>query len=73
MALGVELPKQVFGHPWVLVNKSKMSKSVGNTMYTDDLVKYFGVDQVDIMSSMKFLFLQDGNITFELLIERSNS
>jgi len=73
MALGVELPKQVFGHPWVLVNKSKMSKSVGNTMYTDDLVKYFGVDQVRYYVLHEIPFSADGNITYELLIERSNS
>ena len=73
MALGLELPKQVFGHPWVLVNKSKMSKSVGNTLYTDDLVRYFGVDTVRYYVLHEIPFAQDGNITFELLIERNNS
>lgn len=73
MALGVELPKQVFGHPWVLVNKSKMSKSVGNTLYTDELVKYFGVDPVRYYVLHEIPYAQDGNITFELLIERNNS
>lgn len=73
MALGLELPKQVFGHPWVLVNKSKMSKSVGNTMYTDDLVKYFGVDTVRYYVLHEIPFSADGNITYELLIERNNS
>jgi methionyl-tRNA synthetase len=73
MALGLELPKQVFGHPWVLVNKSKMSKSVGNTLYTDDLVRYFGVDAVRYYVLHEIPFAQDGNITFELLIERNNS
>jgi len=73
MALGLELPKQVFGHPWVLVNKSKMSKSVGNTMYTDDLVKYFGVDPVRYYVLHEIPFAADGNITYELLIERNNS
>ncbi len=73
MALGLELPKQVFGHPWVLVNKSKMSKSVGNTLYTDDLVRYFGVDTVRYYVLHEIPFSQDGNITFELLIERNNS
>ena len=73
MALGLDLPKQVFGHPWVLVNKSKMSKSVGNTLYTDDLVRYFGVDTVRYYVLHEIPFSQDGNITFELLIERNNS
>ncbi|MDO9628481.1 MAG: methionine--tRNA ligase [Acholeplasmataceae bacterium] len=73
MALGLELPKQVFGHPWVLVNKSKMSKSVGNVLYTDDLVRYFGVDAVRYYVLHEIPFSQDGNITFELLIERNNS
>lgn len=73
MALGLELPKQVFGHPWVLVNKSKMSKSVGNTMYTDDLVKYFGVDAVRYYVLHEIPFSADGNITYELVIERNNS
>jgi methionyl-tRNA synthetase len=73
MALGVELPKQVFGHPWILVNKGKMSKSVGNTMYTDDLVKYFGVDAVRYYVLHEIPFAQDGNITYELMIERNNS
>jgi len=73
MALGIELPKQVFGHPWVLVNKSKMSKSVGNTLYTDELVKYFGVDPVRYYVLHEIPYAQDGNITFELLMERNNS
>ena len=73
MALGLELPKKVFGHPWILVNKGKMSKSVGNTMYTDDLVKYFGVDTVRYYVLHEIPFAQDGNITYELLIERNNS
>lgn len=73
MALGLELPKTIFGHPWVLVNKSKMSKSVGNTMYTDDLVKYFGVDPVRYYVLHEIPFAADGNITYELVIERNNS
>ena len=73
MALGVELPKQVFGHPWILVNKGKMSKSVGNVLYTDDLVRYFGVDPVRYYVLHEIPYAQDGNITFELLIERNNS
>ncbi len=73
MALGLELPKQVFGHPWILVNKGKMSKSIGNVMYTDDLVRYFGIDTVRYYVLHEIPFSQDGNITFELLIERNNS
>lgn len=73
MALGVELPKQIFGHPWILVNKGKMSKSVGNVMYTDDLVKYFGVDAVRYYVLHEIPYAQDGNITYELMIERNNS
>jgi methionyl-tRNA synthetase len=73
MALGLELPKQVFGHPWILVNKGKMSKSVGNTLYTDDLVKYFGVDPIRYYVLHEIPFAQDGNLTFELIIERNNS
>ncbi len=73
IALGLELPKQIFGHPWVLVNKSKMSKSVGNVMYTDDLVRYFGVDTVRYYVLHEIPYAQDGNITYELLIERNNS
>ncbi len=73
MALGLELPKQVFGHPWILVNKGKMSKSVGNVMYTDDLVRYFGVDTIRYYVLHEIPFAQDGNITFELIIERNNS
>ncbi len=73
MALGLKLPKQVFGHPWILVNKGKMSKSVGNVLYTDDLVRYFGVDPVRYYVLHEIPYAQDGNITFELLIERNNS
>ncbi|MBU1093752.1 MAG: methionine--tRNA ligase [Firmicutes bacterium] len=73
MALGLELPKQIFGHPWILVNKGKMSKSVGNVMYTDDLVRYFGVDTIRYYVLHEIPFAQDGNITFELIIERNNS
>ncbi len=73
LALGLELPKQIFGHPWILVNKGKMSKSVGNVMYTDDLVRYFGVDTVRYYVLHEIPFAQDGNITYELLIERNNS
>jgi len=73
MAIGVELPKQVFGHPWVLFNKNKMSKSTGNVMYTDDIVKYFGVDALRYYVLHEIPYAQDGNITYELLIERNNT
>jgi len=73
IALGLELPKKVFGHPWILVNKGKMSKSVGNTLYTDELVKYFSVDTIRYYVLHEIPFAQDGNITFELIIERNNS
>ncbi|MCF7931654.1 MAG: methionine--tRNA ligase [Acholeplasmataceae bacterium] len=73
MALDLPLPKQVFGHPWILVNKGKMSKSVGNVMYTDSLVKHFGVDPVRYYVLHEIPFAADGNITYELLIERTNS
>ena len=73
MAIGVELPKQVFGHPWVLVNKNKMSKSTGNVMYTDDIIKHFGVDTLRYYVLHEIPYAQDGNITHELLIERNNT
>ena len=73
MALGVELPKQVFGHPWILTNHNKMSKSKGNVIYTDDLIKYFGVDAVRYYVLHEIPFAADGNITYELVCERSNS
>ena len=73
MALGLELPKQVFGHPWVLSNKNKMSKSTGNVLYTDELVKHFGVDTIRYYVLHEIPYAQDGNITYELLVERNNS
>ena len=73
MALGVELPKQVFGHPWLLVGEGKMSKSKGNVIYTDELVKYFGVDAVRYIMLHEMPFAQDGTVTYELIIERINS
>lgn len=73
MALGEELPKQVFGHPWLLVGEGKMSKSKGNVIYADDLVKHFGVDAVRYYLLHEMPFAQDGTITHELLIERINS
>jgi len=73
MALGVELPKQVFGHPWLLVGEGKMSKSKGNVIYADDLVDLFGVDAVRYFLLHEMPFANDGTITYELLIERINS
>lgn len=73
MALELPLPKQVFGHPWILINKGKMSKSTGNVMYTDDLVKYFSVDIIRYYVLHEIPYAQDGNMTYELIIERNNS
>ncbi|MGN1345052.1 MAG: methionine--tRNA ligase [Traorella sp.] len=73
MALGQPLPKQVFGHPWLLVGGDKISKSKGNAIYADDLVKYFGVDAVRYFCLKEMPFAQDGTITWELMIERINS
>lgn len=73
MALDIELPKQVFGHPWLLVGEGKMSKSKGNTIYADDLVRYFGQDAVRYIMLHEMPFAQDGSVTYELMIERINS
>ena len=73
MALDLPLPKQVFGHPWVLMNHQKMSKHTGNVIYADDLVEVFGVDAVRYYVLHEIPFAQDGNITYELVCERSNS
>lgn len=73
MALNIELPKQVFGHPWLLVGEGKMSKSKGNVIYTDDLVDLFGVDGVRYFCLHEMPFGNDGVITYELMIERINS
>ena len=73
MALDLPLPKQVFGHPWLLVGDGKMSKSKGNVMYADDLVRYFGVDAVRYIMLHEIPFAQDGTVTYELMIERINS
>ena len=73
MALDLPLPKQVFGHPWLLVGDGKMSKSKGNVIYTDDLVNYFGVDAVRYFVLHEMPFDNDGSITWELMVERMNS
>lgn len=73
MALGEPLPKQVFGHPWMLFGEEKMSKSRGNVIYAEDLVKHFGVDAVRYYSLHEMPFAQDGTITFEVFISRFNS
>ncbi len=73
MALDVPLPRQVFGHPWLLVGDGKMSKSKGNVIYADDLVDMFGVDAVRYFVLHEMPFENDGVITWELLVERMNS
>ena len=73
MALGLPLPKQIFGHPWLLRGDGKMSKSVGNVIYADDLVKFFGVDAVRYFVLHEMPFDNDGVITWELMVERLNS
>ncbi len=73
MALDLPLPKQVFGHPWLLMNDGKMSKSKGNVMYAHDLVKLFGVDAVRYFLIHEMPFDSDGNCTYELLVERLNA
>lgn len=72
MALDLPLPEQIFGHPWLLMSNDKMSKSKGNVMYADDLVRYFGVDAVRYYLLHEIPFASDGNITYELLIDRIN-
>lgn len=73
MALSLPLPKQVFGHPWLLFGGDKMSKSKGNIMYADDLVKEFGLDAIRYYVLHEIPFSNDGTITYELIIERINS
>ena len=73
MALGLPLPKKVFGHPWLLFGEDKMSKSKGNVIYADDLVKAFGVDAVRHYVLSETPFSADGSITYETVIERYNS
>lgn len=73
MALNEPLPKQVFGHPWLLVGNGKMSKSKGNAIYAEDLVRHFGVDAVRYFVLHEMPFAQDGVITWDLIVERINS
>lgn len=73
MALDLPLPKQIFGHPWLLQGDGKMSKSKGNVIYADDLVRFFGVDAVRYFVLHEMPFENDGVITWELMIERMNS
>ncbi len=73
MALGEPLPKQVFGHPWLLMNNDKMSKSRGNVIYADDLIDFFGVDAVRYYVLHEMPYENDGNATWELIAERSNA
>ena len=73
MALDLPLPKQVFGHPWLLQGDGKMSKSKGNVLYADDLVNFFGVDAVRYFVLHEMPFDNDGVITWELMVERLNS
>lgn len=73
MALGEPLPKQVFGHPWLLQGDGKMSKSKGNVIYADDLVDFFGVDAVRYFVLHEMPYDNDGTISWELLVERINS
>ena len=73
MALGLPLPKQVFGHPWLLQGDGKMSKSKGNVLYADELVDFFGVDAVRYFVLQEMPFENDGVISWELMVERLNS
>ena len=73
MALGLPLPKQVFGHPWLLQGDGKMSKSKGNVLYADELVDFFGVDAVRYFVLHEMPFENDGIISWELMVERLNS
>ena len=71
-SLNLDLPKQVFGHPWLLTDRDKMSKSKGNVIYADDLVEKFGVDAVRFYLLHEISYASDGNITYDLLIDRIN-
>ena len=71
-SLGLELPKKIFGHPWLLTNNDKIGKSRGNAIYADDLVEKFGLDAVRFYLLHEMPFANDGNLTYELLVERIN-
>ena len=73
MALGEPLPKQVFGHPWLLFGSDKMSKSKGNVMYADDLVRHFGVDAIRYYVLHEMPYANDGSITYETIISKYNA
>lgn len=73
MALGLPLPKQVLGHPWLLVGEDKMSKSRGNVIYADDMAKRFGIDAVRYYLLSEMPYAQDGTITYEIFISKYNS
>ena len=73
MALGEPLPKQVFGHPWLLQGDGKMSKSKGNVIYAEDLIDFFGVDAVRYFVLHEMPFENDGVISWDLMVERMNS
>ena len=73
MALDIELPKQIFGHPWLLLGDGKMSKSKGNVVYVDDLVEVFGVDPVRFLMLHSIPYDRDGTLTNEMMIERINT
>jgi len=73
MALGEPLPKQIFGHPWLLMSGGKMSKSKGNVLYVDDLAEFFGVDAIRYYMIHEMPYDNDGNATWELIAERTNS
>ncbi len=73
MALGLPLPKRIFAHPWLLFGKDKMSKSVGNVIYADELVEKFGVDATRYYMLSETPFTNDGSITYEAIIERYNA
>ena len=73
MALDIELPKQIFGHPWLLLGDGKMSKSKGNVVYVDDLVEVFGVDPVRFLMLHSIPYDRDGTLTYEMMVERINT
>ncbi len=73
MALDLPLPKQIFGHPWLLLGKEKMSKSKGNIVYADDLVKIFGLDPVRYYMLSQIPYANDGIFTYELIIDKTNA